>query len=157
MRQWKCDISLLCHPLLSIDGISLSRVGELEEENSRLQALAEKGKKYDDLLSNLEQLRLRLSVAEKRERELTVKLANRTAANLAVKTESHDLNLPPTSYSSYAAPIGQASIITVMVRNLLAHKLGNSPDTRENPCYHRFRRFCPCHRRPHYPSPSLSH
>lgn len=90
----------------------------------RLQVLAAKGKKYDDLLSNTEQLRLRLSVAEKRERELTMELANQTATNLAVKTESHDLGLPPSSYSPYGA-IGQASIITVMVRGLLAYETGN--------------------------------
>ncbi|KAH0829156.1 hypothetical protein J3R83DRAFT_2665 [Lanmaoa asiatica] len=95
------------------------RVKQLEEENLRLQALAEKGKKYDDLLQNMEQLRLRLSIAEKRERELTAEVANRTAANLAVKTESHDLNFPPTSYSSYAA-MGQPSIITVMKQSLLS-------------------------------------
>ncbi|KAF8141204.1 hypothetical protein EV363DRAFT_1150844 [Boletus edulis] len=92
------------------------RVKELEEENSRLHTLAEKGSKCDDLLSNLEQLRMRLSVAEKRERELTVELANRTAANLAVKTESHDSNLSPISYGA----IGQSSIISIMRESLLS-------------------------------------
>lgn len=110
--------------LPSTDGISPRRVKELEEENARLQVLSAKGEKYDDLVSNVEQLRLRLSVVEKRERELAVELAHQTATNLAVKTESHDLNLPPSPYSSYAAT-GQPSIITVMVRELLAHKMGN--------------------------------
>lgn len=110
--------------LPSVDGIPLSHVKELEEENSRLQTLAEKGKKYDDLLQNMEHLRLRLSMAEKRERELAVELANRTGANVALKTESHDLNLPPISYPSYAAT-SQSSIITVMVRELLARETEN--------------------------------
>jgi len=95
------------------------RVKELEEENSRLHTLADKGSKCDDFLSTLEQLRMRLSVAEKRERELTVELANRTAANLAVKTESHDSNLSPISCSSYGA-IGQSSIISIMRESLLS-------------------------------------
>jgi len=95
------------------------RVKGLEEENSRLQALAERGKKYDDLLLNMEQLRLRLTVAEKRERELNAELANRSMANMGVKTEPYDLNLPPTSCSSYAAA-GQSSTITVMKQSLLS-------------------------------------
>lgn len=107
--------SVLCLSLPFINGISPRHVKELEEENSRLQALAAKGKKYDDLVANAGQLRLRLSMAEKRERELTAELANQTARNLAVKTESHDLCLSPSPYSPYATP-DQASNITVMVR-----------------------------------------
>ncbi|KAG9312110.1 hypothetical protein JVU11DRAFT_7397 [Chiua virens] len=82
---------------------------------------------------------LRLSVAEKRERDLTVELANRTAANLAMKTESQDFNLSPTSYSPYVGA-GQASIISIMVRELVAcdMKQGFNRHYRNNHSYRRF-------------------
>ncbi|KIJ65935.1 hypothetical protein HYDPIDRAFT_110042 [Hydnomerulius pinastri MD-312] len=77
-------------------------VKELEEENLRLQTMAEKGSSYDELRLEVEQLRLRLSAAEKRERELTVELARGSAPNTPVKTEAHDHSLPPAPYAQSA-------------------------------------------------------
>jgi hypothetical protein len=65
-----------------------SRVAELEQENARLQALAQKTASHDgnsrELVSEIEQLRARLAAAEQRERELSSQLSKRS---MPVKTE----------------------------------------------------------------------
>lgn len=65
-----------------------SRVAELEQENARLQALAQKSAPHDgnsrELMSEVEQLRARLAAAEQRERELSSQLSKRP---IPVKTE----------------------------------------------------------------------
>ncbi|KAF9243166.1 hypothetical protein BU15DRAFT_43299 [Melanogaster broomeanus] len=76
------------------------RVAELEEEILRLQAAAEKGNSYDEMH---EQLRSCLLAAEKRERELTMELANRSVPNTPVKAESHDNSLPSAPYPPYTS------------------------------------------------------
>jgi uncharacterized protein involved in exopolysaccharide biosynthesis len=58
-----------------------SRVAELEHENARLQALAQKIASHDgnsrELVSEIEQLRARLAAAEQRERELSSQFSKR--------------------------------------------------------------------------------
>ena len=65
-----------------------SRVAELEQENGRLQALAQKSASHDgnprELMSEIEQLRARLAAAEQRERDLSSQLSKRP---MPVKTE----------------------------------------------------------------------
>ncbi|KAF8479548.1 hypothetical protein DFH94DRAFT_845151, partial [Russula ochroleuca] len=57
------------------------RVAELEHENARLQALAQKIASHDgnsrELVSEIEQLRARLAAAEQRERELSSQFSKR--------------------------------------------------------------------------------
>ncbi|KAI0000916.1 hypothetical protein BJV77DRAFT_1057837 [Russula vinacea] len=64
------------------------RVAELEQENGRLQALAQKSASHDgnsrELMSEIEQLRARLAAAEQRERDLSSQLSKRP---MPVKTE----------------------------------------------------------------------
>ena len=65
-----------------------SRVAELEQENARLQTLAQKSTSHDgnsrEVVSEIEQLRARLAAAEQRERELSSQLSKRP---IPVKTE----------------------------------------------------------------------
>ena len=72
-----------------------SRVAELEQENARLQALAQKSASHEgnprELISEIEQLRARLAAAEQRERELNCQLSKRP---LTVKTELSEPRLP---------------------------------------------------------------
>ncbi|KIJ15526.1 hypothetical protein PAXINDRAFT_99404 [Paxillus involutus ATCC 200175] len=97
------------------------RVKELEEENSRLLTIAKKGNRYDELLCEMEHLRLRLMASEKRERELAMELASNSAHNQPVKTESHDHIFPPASYPPFA-PLGQntAASVGLMKQALLS-------------------------------------
>ncbi|EGO00851.1 hypothetical protein SERLA73DRAFT_159500 [Serpula lacrymans var. lacrymans S7.3] len=73
------------------------RVNELEQENARLQALSQSGSGYEDLLSEIEQLRSRLSDAEERERELSAELAQKSVQAVPVKVEHYEQSVPPTS------------------------------------------------------------
>ena len=72
-----------------------SRVTELEQENARLQALAQKSASHDgnsrELMSEVEQLRARLAAAEQRERDLSSQLSKRP---MAVKAELSEPRLP---------------------------------------------------------------
>ncbi|KAA1470380.1 hypothetical protein DENSPDRAFT_774772 [Dentipellis sp. KUC8613] len=75
------------------------RVAELEQENARLQAIAQNSASHvednsHELLSEIDQLRARLAVAEQRERELNSALSRRAPA---VKVETAEPRLPPTS------------------------------------------------------------
>ncbi|KAI0302351.1 hypothetical protein B0F90DRAFT_1816560 [Multifurca ochricompacta] len=79
------------------------RVSELEQENARLQELvaAQKSASYEgksrDLMSEIEQLRVRLAAAEQRERELSTQLSTNKRP-LSVKTELSEPRMPmPTS------------------------------------------------------------
>jgi hypothetical protein len=82
-----------------------SRVAELEEENARLQALAQKSASHDgnshELMSEVEQLRARLVAAEQRERELSSQLSKRP---IVVKTELSEPRLPTSPIRNSAFP-----------------------------------------------------
>jgi hypothetical protein len=82
-----------------------SRVAELEQENARLQALAQKSTSREgnsrELISEIEQLRARLAAAEQRERELSSQLSNRP---LTVKTELSEPRLPASPARHPAFP-----------------------------------------------------
>ncbi|KAH8994441.1 hypothetical protein EDB92DRAFT_2113268 [Lactarius akahatsu] len=71
------------------------RVAELEQENARLQALAQKSVSHQGssrgLMSEIEQLRAQLAAVEQRERELSSQLSKRP---LNVKTELSEPRLP---------------------------------------------------------------
>ncbi|TFY81431.1 hypothetical protein EWM64_g2569, partial [Hericium alpestre] len=75
------------------------RVTELEQENARLQALAQSGAacvqdNSHELISEIDQLRARLLAAEQREHELSTQLSRRPSP---VKVETSEPRLPPTS------------------------------------------------------------
>ncbi|KIK94772.1 hypothetical protein PAXRUDRAFT_827663 [Paxillus rubicundulus Ve08.2h10] len=97
------------------------RVKELEEENLRLLNIAKKGNRVDELLCEMEHLRLRLMASEKRERELAMEFASNSAHKQPVKTESHDHIFPPASYPPFA-PLGQntAASVGLMKQALLS-------------------------------------
>ncbi|KAI0282850.1 hypothetical protein BGY98DRAFT_1106045 [Russula aff. rugulosa BPL654] len=81
------------------------RVAELEQENARLQALAQKSTPHDgnsrELMSEVEQLRARLAVAEQRERELNSQLSKHP---IPVKTELSEPRLPTSPVRHPAFP-----------------------------------------------------
>ena len=83
-----------------------SRVAELEQENARLQALAQKSVSHQggsrELMSEIEQLRSQLAAAEQRERELSSQLSKRP---LNVKTELSEPRLPTSPQWHPAFPI----------------------------------------------------
>jgi hypothetical protein len=85
-----------------------SRVAELEQENARLQALAQKSASHEgnsrELISEIEQLRARLAAAEQRERELSSQLSKRP---LTVKTELPEPRLPasPVRHPAFSGPV----------------------------------------------------
>ncbi|KAI6009828.1 hypothetical protein EDC04DRAFT_2962726 [Pisolithus marmoratus] len=62
------------------------RVRQLEDENARLQQLAQKGNQYEELRSEIEHLQAQLQAAEKRELNLSMEIAGHSAS-LAVKAE----------------------------------------------------------------------
>ena len=82
-----------------------SRVTELEQENARLQALAQKSASRDgnacELMSEIEQLRARLAAAEQRERDLSSQLFKRPTA---VKAELSEPRLPTSPVRNSAFP-----------------------------------------------------
>jgi hypothetical protein len=82
-----------------------SRVAELEQENARLQALAQTSAPHDgdsrELMSEVEQLRARLAVAEQRERELNSQLSKHP---IPVKTELSEPRLPTSPVRHPAFP-----------------------------------------------------
>jgi hypothetical protein len=79
------------------------RVGELEEENARLLALAQSANPTnnqpataDSASSEVEKLKAQLAAAQERERELCAQIAaTSTAAPALVKSEASELLLPP--------------------------------------------------------------
>ena len=82
-----------------------SRVAELEQENTRLQAIAQKSVHQGssrELMSEIEQLRSQLAAAEQRERELSSQLSKRP---LNVKTELSEPRLPTSPPWHPAFPI----------------------------------------------------
>ena len=83
-----------------------SRVAELEQENARLQAIAQKSVSHQggsrELVSEIEQLRSQLAAAEQRERELSSQLSKRP---LNVKTELSEPRLPTSPPWHPAFPI----------------------------------------------------
>lgn len=66
----------------------------------RLQTAAKRGHAYDELLSEVEQLRTRLSGSEKRGRELKAELSRRSISDVHVKTENYEHSLTPVSPSA---------------------------------------------------------
>jgi len=96
-RTWKCEFGSGLSPfsMAKASIIVFSRVAELEQENARLHAIAQKSASQDgnarELMSEIEQLRARLAAAEQRERELSSQLSTRP---LAVKTELSEPRLP---------------------------------------------------------------
>ncbi len=83
-----------------------SRVAELEQDNARLQALAQKSVSHQgssrELMSEIEQLRAQLAAVEQRERELSSQLSKRP---LNIKTELSEPRLPTSPPRHPAFPI----------------------------------------------------
>jgi len=112
-----------------------SRVAELEQENARLQVLAQKSASHDgnscELMSEIEQLRARLAAAEQRERELNSQLSNRPA--VALKTELSEPRLPasPVRHPAFPAQVKPSSdktsaSLSLLVSLAFASKRGGS-------------------------------
>ncbi|KAH9953840.1 hypothetical protein BC827DRAFT_1262356 [Russula dissimulans] len=99
-----------------------SRVAELEQENARLQLLAQKSASHDgnsrQLMSEIEQLRARLAAAEQRERELSSQLSNRP---VALKTELSEPRVPasPVRHPAFPAQVKSSSDKTSASLSLL--------------------------------------
>ncbi|KAI0258763.1 hypothetical protein BC834DRAFT_847158 [Gloeopeniophorella convolvens] len=87
------------------------RVAELEQENARLQAIAQKTTPHEgnsrELMSEIEQLRARLAAAEQREHELNSQLTKRP---LSVKTEFSEPRLPTSPVRQPAFPVPHKSL-----------------------------------------------
>lgn len=105
-----------------------SRVAELEQENARLQALAQKSVSHDgnsrELVSEVEQLRARLAAAEQRERDLSSQLSKRP---MAVKAELSEPRLPtsPVRHSAFPAQLkssDKTSASLSLLVSLTAHR-----------------------------------
>ena len=68
------------------------QISELEQENARLQALAQGNVKQEaapqELLSEVEQLRAQLAAAQKREQELSEALSRKSVSPTKVKAEA---------------------------------------------------------------------
>lgn len=97
------------------------RVRQLEGENAHLQQLAERGAQYDDLRSEIEQLRTQLQAAENRELQLSMELTGHSATSSTVKTAMNDC------LSSASDPLeSQASSVTLdsFVRALFSRLSG---------------------------------
>lgn len=95
------------------------RVRELEDENARLQQLAQKGNQYEELRSEIEHLQAQLQAAEKRELSLSMEIA-RHSNPLAVKAEMAVDCLSPAAHS----PESQTSPKTFgLTRHILARAL----------------------------------
>ncbi|KAI6046445.1 hypothetical protein EDC04DRAFT_2888114 [Pisolithus marmoratus] len=95
------------------------RVRQLEDENARLQQLAQKGNQYEELRSEIEHLQAQLQAAEKRELNLSMEIAGHSAS-LAVKAEMGVGRLSPAAHS----PEPQSSpMIFGLTRHILAQAL----------------------------------
>jgi hypothetical protein len=66
----------------------------------RLQTAAKRGSTYDELLSEIEQLRACLSASDKRGRELSAELSRRSMSDAHVKKENYEHSLTPVSPSA---------------------------------------------------------
>jgi hypothetical protein len=92
--------------------LSYSRVAELEQENTALRALTQNGshasshpKSDDKLLSEIEQLRIKLAAAEKRQSELNAELERQAEArHSAIKVEAAEPQFPPST-TARSAPV----------------------------------------------------
>lgn len=95
------------------------RVRQLEDENARLQQLAQKGNQYEELRSEIERLHAQLQAAEKRELNLSMEIA-RHSTPLAAKAEMGVDRLSPAVHSSEP----QTSPMTFgLTRHILARTL----------------------------------
>lgn len=109
------------------------RVKELEDDNVRLQTAAKRGHAYDELLSEVEQLRTRLSGSEKRGRELKAELSRRSISDVHVKTENYEHSLTPVSPSaslpmhSHQRSGASLGLMQVLLCTLPASLLSMSP------------------------------
>jgi hypothetical protein len=107
LRIWKCEFESGFSPRLPrLSTVTVSRVAELEQENARLQTLAQKSTPHHDgssrdLISEVEQLRARLAAAEQRERELNSQLSK---CPMPVKTELSEPRLPTSPVRHQAFP-----------------------------------------------------
>jgi len=131
LRIWKCEFWQSLLPLLQMakqSTIVRSRVAELEQENARLQTLAQKSASHDgnsrELISEVEQLRARLAAAEQRERELSSQLSKRP---MAVKAELSEPRLPtsPVRHSAFPAQLkssDKTSASLSLLVSLTAHR-----------------------------------
>jgi len=81
----------------------------------RLQAIAKRGTTYDELLSEIEQLRACLSASEKRGRELSAELARRSISDVHVKKENYDYALTPVSPTAPLPTQRSAASLGLMV------------------------------------------
>lgn len=114
------------------------RVKELEEDNVRLQTVAKRGHAYDELLSEVEQLRARLSASEKRGRELKAELSRRSISDVHVKTENYEHSLTPVSPSASlplhshqrsGASLGLMQVLLCTLPSLLSMSTRSLPTT----------------------------
>ncbi|KAI6116011.1 hypothetical protein F5141DRAFT_1212617 [Pisolithus sp. B1] len=95
------------------------RVRQLEDENARLQQLAQKSNQYEELRSEIERLHAQLQAAEKRELNLSMEIA-RHSTPLAAKAEMGVDRLSPAVHSSEP----QTSPLTFdLTRHILARTL----------------------------------
>lgn len=130
-RTWKCEFgNLFCSFSLAKQTCAMpSRVAELEHENARLQALAQKSASHEgnprELISEIEQLRAQLAAAEQRERELNSQLSKRP---LTVKTELSEPRVPASPARHPAFPVqpksssDKASASLSLLVSLAAHR-----------------------------------
>ncbi|KAH7928665.1 hypothetical protein BV22DRAFT_1030413 [Leucogyrophana mollusca] len=102
------------------------RVKELEDENVRLQGISQKGNGHDELYSEVEKLRSRLSAAEKREQELRAELSRRSISDTPVKAEHYEGGLsssclpPMTSPNKSGAGLGLMQALLCALPSLLS-------------------------------------
>lgn len=104
-----------------------SRVAELEQENARLHAIAQRRSSHaqdqpaDELLSEVEQLRAQLAAAQLRERELSEELTKKASSQQSrVKTEAVEPELSlPNRNGSMQLPHKSGASLGLMVGALL--------------------------------------
>lgn len=112
------------------------RVKELEEDNARLQGAVKRG--HDELLSEIDQLRIRLSASEKRGRELKAELSRRSMSDVHVKTEGYEhcltpvspsASLPTHSHQRSGASLGLMQVLLCTLPSLLSMSPRSLPTT----------------------------
>lgn len=138
MEVYVKDSSLLKIKQLIHNPQSRSRVAELEQENTALRALTQngsspspqKGHSTEELLSEIEQLRVQLAAAGERELELSAELERQAESRHApIKIEAAEPYFPPST-STRAAPVSpphkSGASLGLMVSKTLALPLADS-------------------------------
>jgi hypothetical protein len=103
------EVYVVCAPLrASPPNFRSRRVAELEQENARLQTLAQLGVVAHDeqhMLSEIDNLRAQLAAAEQRERELSTQLSRRSPT---IKREVPETRVPASPARAPAVPLSQS-------------------------------------------------